>query len=35
MADGVIEEMGTAEDVFDFPKSPKLIAFLNKATETF
>lgn len=35
MADGVIEEMGTAEEVFGFPKSPKLIAFLNKASETF
>ncbi len=35
MADGVIEEMGTAEEVFGSPKSPKLIAFLNKASETF
>lgn len=33
MADGVIEEMGTPEEVFDNPKSPKLIAFLNKANE--
>ncbi len=33
MADGVIEEMGTPEQVFDSPKSPKLIAFLNKANE--
>ncbi len=35
MADGVIEEMGNPEDVFEFPKSQKLIAFLNKANETF
>ena len=33
MADGVIEEMGTPEELFDNPKSPKLIAFLNKANE--
>ena len=33
MADGVIEEMGTPQEVFDNPKSPKLIAFLNKANE--
>ncbi len=33
MADGVIEEMGTPEQVFDSPKSQKLIAFLNKANE--
>jgi len=30
MADGVIEEMGTPEEVFDHPKSEKLQAFLNK-----
>jgi polar amino acid transport system ATP-binding protein len=35
MADGIIEEMGSPEDVFEFPKSQKLIAFLNKANETF
>lgn len=35
MADGVIEEMGTPEDVFEFPKSQKLIAFLNKTNESF
>lgn len=35
MADGVIEEMGTPEEVFDNPKSPKLVAFLNKAKENF
>lgn len=30
MADGVIEEWGTPEEVFDHPKSPKTKAFLNK-----
>ncbi|MBQ8858766.1 MAG: amino acid ABC transporter ATP-binding protein [Clostridia bacterium] len=35
MADGVIEEMGTPEEVFDHPKSPKTRAFLNKSLETF
>ena len=30
MADGVIEEMGTPEEVFDNPKSPKTAAFLAK-----
>ena len=30
MADGVIEEWGTPEEVFDHPKSPKTQAFLNK-----
>ncbi len=30
MADGVIEEMGTPEEVFDNPKSPKTAAFLSK-----
>ena len=29
MADGVIEEMGTPEEVFSNPKSPKTAAFLN------
>lgn len=29
MADGIIEEMGTAEEIFDNPKSDKLKAFLN------
>ncbi|MBR4072943.1 MAG: amino acid ABC transporter ATP-binding protein [Clostridia bacterium] len=33
MADGVIEEMGTPEEVFDNPKSPKTRAFLNKSLE--
>ena len=31
MADGVIEEQGTPEEVFDHPKSPKTRAFLSKA----
>ncbi len=35
MADGVIEEMGTPDEVFDHPKSPKTRAFLNKSLETF
>ncbi len=29
MADGVIEEMGTPEEIFDNPQSPKLRAFLQ------
>jgi len=33
MADGVIEEMGTPDDVFGTPKSEKLKAFLR--TEQF
>ena len=33
MADGVIEEMGTPEQVFDTPVSPKTQAFLAKAEE--
>ncbi len=32
MADGVIEEMGTPEEVFDHPKSEKLRNFLRKDT---
>ena len=35
MADGVIEEMGTPEEIFDHPKSPKLIAFLDKDKNLF
>lgn len=35
MADGVIEEMGTPKQIFDYPKSPKTQAFLNKSFETF
>ena len=35
MADGVIEEMGTPEEVFENPKSNKTRAFLNKSLETF
>ncbi len=33
MADGVIEEMGTPEEVFDNPRSPKTKAFLAKSLE--
>ena len=33
MADGVIEEMGTPEQIFDSPQSPKTRAFLAKAEE--
>ena len=33
MADGVIEEMGTPEDVFDNPKSEKTKNFLSKSNE--
>lgn len=34
MADGVIEEMGTPEEVFDHPASPKTKAFLSKSLES-
>ncbi len=34
VADGVIEEMGTPEEVFENPKSEKLQHFLNKDIET-
>ena len=33
MADGVIEEMGTPDEVINHPKSPKTIAFLNNSLE--
>jgi len=35
MADGVIAEAGTPEEVFDHPTNPKTAAFLNKSLETF
>jgi polar amino acid transport system ATP-binding protein len=35
MADGVIEEMGTPEEIFDHPQSPKLKAFLDKDKNLF
>ena len=35
MADGVIEEMGTPEEVFNCPKSEKTKSFLNKSFENF
>jgi ABC-type histidine transport system ATPase subunit len=33
MADGVIEECGTPEEVLENPKSPKTIAFLKNAKD--
>ena len=35
MAEGVIEEMGTPEEIFDNPQSEKLRAFLHGAQEKF
>ena len=35
MADGVIEEIGTPEEVFEHPKSEKTRAFIRGAQETF
>ncbi len=35
MADGVIEEMGTPEEIFDNPKSDKLKAFIRKSEDNF
>ena len=35
MADGVIEEMGTPEEVFEHPKSEKTRSFLRGAQQTF
>ena len=35
MADGVIEEMGTPEEIFDNPRSEKLRAFLHGTHEKF
>ena len=35
MADGIIEEFGTPEEVFDNPKSEKTKAFLAKSFEQF
>lgn len=35
MANGVIEEMGTPEEVFNHPKSEKTKSFLNKSFENF
>ena len=35
MADGVIEEYGTPDEVFDNPKSEKTKSFLNKSLEAF
>ncbi len=35
MADGVIEEMGTPEEIFENPQSPKTKQFLSKSLEEF
>ena len=35
MADGVIEEMGTPEEVFDNPRSEKTRSFIRGAQQTF
>ena len=35
MADGVIEEQGTPEEIFGCPKSEKAKSFLQKSLETF
>ena len=35
MADGVIVESGTPEEVFDNPQNEKTKAFLQKSLETF
>ncbi len=35
MADGVIEEVGTPDEIFDSPKSKKTQSFLNKSLESF
>ena len=35
MADGVIEEVGTPEQIFDAPQSEKTRAFIHGAQEKF
>ena len=35
MADGVIEEMGTPEHIFDNPQSPKTLSFIHCTQETY
>lgn len=35
IANGIIEEYGTPDEVFDNPKSDKMRSFLNKSLETF
>ena len=35
MADGVIEEMGTPEQIFEHPQSPRTAAFIQGATDQF
>lgn len=34
MSDGIIEEMGTPDQVFNHPKSQKTISFLNHSLES-
>ena len=34
MADGVVEEYGTPKEIFENPKSEKLIHFLSNSVET-
>ena len=35
MANGIIEEQGTPEEIFEHPKSPITQAFLNQSLESF
>ena len=35
MADGVIEEMGTPEQIFDNPQSPKTLSFIHGTQESY
>jgi ABC-type histidine transport system ATPase subunit len=35
MADGVIEEIGTPQQIFEMPQSEKTAAFLHSALEKF
>ena len=35
MADGIIEEMGSPEQIFDNPQSKRTAAFVQGATEQF
>ena len=35
MADGVVVEEGTSEEIFEKPKDPKLINFLSKIKNSY
>ena len=35
MADGVIEEMGTPEEVFDYPRSEKTRSFIRGVQQNY